>query len=237
MPGAEAIGERLKVVLATIYLLFNEGYYSARQPHPLRKELCYEAMRLCHFLLENEQTNKPEVNALMALMCFHASRFDARANEQGELILYADQDTGLWNSELVSRGGYFLRCAATGNTLTRYHLEAGIAYWNTQGNDSIRKWEQILHYYNLLLQIDYSPIAALNRTFALAKVKGKPAAIIEAEKLGLEDYHFYYALLGELYSGVDDEQAKENYRKALAKSPAGFERRTIEKKLTELEGS
>ena len=74
----------------------------------LRKELCFEAMRLCTMLVENKHTNKPEVNALLALMCFHASRFEARINKNGELVLYEEQDTSLWNHELISKGGYFL---------------------------------------------------------------------------------------------------------------------------------
>jgi RNA polymerase sigma-70 factor (ECF subfamily) len=82
-------------------------------------------------LVENEGTNKPEVNALLSLMCFHASRFDARINSEGELILYEDQDISRWNTDLVSKGGYFLHCATTGKKLSKYHLEAGIAYWNT----------------------------------------------------------------------------------------------------------
>src|SRR6185295_9156633 len=123
-------------VLTTIYLLFSEGYYSISQNQTLRKELCFEAMRLCNMLVENQNTNKPQVNALLSLMCFHASRFEARIDQNGELILYDEQDTTLWNSDLINKGGYFLHCATSGNKLSKYHLEATIAYWNTQKSDS-----------------------------------------------------------------------------------------------------
>jgi predicted RNA polymerase sigma factor len=234
LPPLTEIEERLSPVLTTIYLLFNEGYYSVSQDQPLRKELCLEAMRLCTMLVENAATNQPQVNALLALMCFHASRFDARLDRNGEIILYEEQDSSLWNIDLISKGGYFLQCAATGNKLSKYHLEAGIAYWNTRQADTREKWENILQFYNRLLQMAYSPIAALNRTYALSKANGKEEAIVEAEKLDLTDNHFYFALLGELYMSVDDKKARLYFQKAysLAKTPA--DRQVIQKKIDKL---
>jgi len=88
--------QALENVLTTLYLLFSEGYYSENQDSVLRNELCLEAMRLTYLLIGNEQTNLPPVNALLSLMCFHASRFEARKNENGELVLYHDQDETLW---------------------------------------------------------------------------------------------------------------------------------------------
>ena len=230
-PGPAEIEERLDNVLTTIYLLFSEGYYSVSQNQILRKELCFEAMRLCHMLIENNETNKPQVNALLSLMCFHASRFEARMGKNGEHILYDDQDITLWDADLISKGGYFLKCATTGNKLSKYHIEATIAYWNTQKADTKEKWENVLQLYNHLLQIAYSPIAALNRTYALSKANGKKEAIIEAEKLKLTDNQFYFTLLGELYTGIDNEQAKLNFKKALhiARSPA--DKQVIQKKI------
>ena len=108
IPGEKEINERLENVLLTIYLLFNEGYYSVSNNQTLRKELCYEAMRLCKMLVENKNTCTPEANALLALMCFHASRFDARFGKNGEVILYEDQDEALWDHELISKGAYYL---------------------------------------------------------------------------------------------------------------------------------
>jgi RNA polymerase sigma-70 factor (ECF subfamily) len=221
-PTLSEINDRLSTVLMTLYLLFNEGYYSSNQDITLRENLCLEAMRLTYLLVENEQTNKPFSNALLSLMCFHSSRFDARLNQQGETILYQDQNTNLWNQELIAQGEYFLNQASQGNTLSKYHLEAGIAYWHTIKADTKEKWENILQLYNQLLLIEYSPIAALNRTYALAKVNGKKEAIVEAEKIKLTEHHLYHALLGELYTGLDNTKAILHLQHALglAKSTA-----------------
>lgn len=234
LPGPAELDERLSAVLTTIYLLFNEGYYSVSQDETLRKDLCLEAIRLCYLLVENKYTDKPPVNALLALMCFHASRFEARIGSNGELILYEEQDTSLWNAALITKGGYFLQRSASGNKLSKYHLEATIAYWHTQKTDTKEKWETILQLYNHLLQIAYSPIAALNRTYALSKANGKPEAIREAEKLNLADNQFYFALLGELYTGIDNEKAKQHFQKALALAKTQTDKQAIQKKMDSL---
>lgn len=103
-PTVTEINNRLETVLLTLYLLFSEGYYSTSQNMLLRKDLCAEAMRLNYLLIENPATNKPAVNALFALMCFHSSRFEARISENGEAILYQDQDETRWNKELIEEG-------------------------------------------------------------------------------------------------------------------------------------
>ena len=234
LPQPYEIDERLETVLGTIYLLFNEGYYSTSNNTTVRKDLCLEAMRLCNMLVENESTNKPQVNALLALMCFHASRFDARINQNGEMVLYEDQDVNLWNTELVSRGGYFLHQASTGSKLSKYHLEAAIAYWHTRKEDTKEKWESILQLYNQLLQIEYSSVAALNRTFAFSKANGKREAITEAEKLKLTDNQFYFTLLGELYSGIDDAKAKEHFTKAFSLAKTENDKKVIRTKIDNL---
>lgn len=230
LPSAGEMDERLSAVLKTIYLLFNEGYYAAGGDHTLRKDLCLEAIRLCTMLIENNSTNKPAVNALMSLMCFHASRFDARIDKDGELVLYADQDASLWNTDLISKGGYFLQCASGENELSAYHLEAAIAYWHTQQDDSEEKWNKVLQLYNRLLQLAYSPVAALNRTYAFSKVYGKPAAIQEAEKLNLTGDRFYYLLLGELYLHIDNEKAKQHFQRASSLAKTTAEKQSIQKK-------
>jgi predicted RNA polymerase sigma factor len=224
----------LETVLTTIYLLFNEGYYSECQNMTLRKDLCLEAMRLCYMLVENKITNKPSVNALFALMCFHSSRFDARLDKNGEPVLYEEQDTGLWNQELISKGAYYLKSSAKGNEISKYHLEASIAYWGTQKTDSKEKWENVLQLYDHLLKIEFSPIAALNRTFALSKIKGKMEAIHEAEKLDLADNPFYFSLLGELYSDIDNAKAILNFNRALTVARSESGRQTIQKKISHL---
>jgi predicted RNA polymerase sigma factor len=168
------------------------------------------------------------------LMCFHASRFEARINKNGGYVLYEEQDTSLWNPELISKGGYFLNRAASGNKISKYHLEATIAFWNTQKSDTKEKWDSILQLYNRLLQIEYTPIAALNRTYALSKVKGKQEAITEAEKLNLTGNQFYFALLGELYAGIDNLKAKQNFQKAFLLARTITDKQTIQKKIENL---
>lgn len=227
LPEPAAIDRRLDTVLLTIYLLFNEGYYSTTHNTTVRKELCFEAIRLCSMLVENASTDKPVVNALLALMYFHASRLDARIGPHGELILYDDQDSSLWNTDLIGKGGYFLHRASQGARLSKYHLEAAIAYWHTQRCNESEKWENILQLYNLLLQIEYSPIAALNRTYALARANGKHQAIIESEKLNLRDNQFYWVLLGELYTGIDNQRAKQHFEKAYSLAKTETDKRAI----------
>ena len=234
MPDAAQIEARLENVLTTIYLLFNEGYYSLSQNQTLRKDLCLEAMRLCIMLVENNSTNQPQVNALLSLMCFHASRFEARTDENGESVLYEDQDELLWNAELISRGGYYLHCAANGNQVSKYHLEAAIAYWNTRKTDSPEKWQNILDLYDQLLQTAYSPMAALHRIYALSKTGGKREAIAAAEKLQMDDNLLYFLLLGELYHGIDTGKARENLQKSLELAKTASGKQTIMKKLSTL---
>ena len=231
VPGHAEIDKRLENVLTTIYLLFNEGYYSVNQNEVLRKDLCFEAIRLCEMLIENKSTDKPPVNALLALMYFHASRFDARINKNGEIVLYDEQDARLWNQDMITKGGFFLHRSATGDTLSKYHLEASIAFWSTQKQDTAEKWGNILQLYNRYLQVEYSPIAALNRTYALSKANGKEVAIIEAEKLKLDNNQFYFALLGELYTGIDNEIAKKHLQKAYSMAKTQADRQVIQRKI------
>lgn len=220
-PSKQQIDERLDAVLTTIYLLFSEGYYATSHNTLLRRDLCDEAIRLTQLLATNENTGKSSVDALLALMYFHSSRFEARTNADGETILYEDQDESLWDQQHIEKGIYYLNKASRGIELTRYHLEAGIAYWHTLKEDIPEKWEEILQLYNSLLILEYSPIAALNRTYALSKARGKLAAIVEAEKLDLVTNHFYYSLLGNLYTDIDNKLALQHFERAydLATSP------------------
>jgi predicted RNA polymerase sigma factor len=230
-PANSEIDRRLATVLTTLYLLFNEGYYLLSQNTSLQKELCLEAMHLNYLLTANNATNKSVANALLALMCFHASRFEARINPDGEQVLYEDQDTSQWDRGLIAKGKHFLSTAAQGNEVSKYHIEAGVAYWHTLRNDTPEKWEGILHLYNKLLFTEYSPMAALNRTYALAKANGKPAAIAEAEKLNLTKNHLYFCLLGYLYTDVDNGKAVEHLKKAMTLVKSVMDKATIEKSI------
>jgi len=234
LPCENEINKRLETVVTTLYLLFNEGYHSSTQNTHLRKELCLEAMRLNYFLLENEATNKPIVNALMALMCFHSSRFEARINQIGEAILYEEQNQDLWNEKLIEKGNFFLIESAKGQEISKYHLEASIAYWHSTKIENPVKWESILQLYNQLLQIEYSPIAALNRTYALSKVFGKEKAIQEAIKLDLKENHFYHSLLGNLNTNFDKNKAIIHFEMAYKLAKSNSDKMTIKNHLKKL---
>lgn len=231
LPGKNEIVSRLDTVLTTLYLLFNEGYYSETNDAVIRKELCAEAMRLTYLLVNNPDTGFPKVKALLSLMCFHSSRLDARETNTGSIILYDEQDETRWNRELISKGVFYMHEAASGNQLSSYHLEAGIAYWHTVKNNTQEKWQNILELYNLLLQLEYSPIAALNRSYALHMTGDTVAAIGEAEKLQLANNHYYHCLLGELYSKTDKPTAAIHFEKALQLAKTRTDKEIIRKKL------
>jgi RNA polymerase sigma factor (sigma-70 family) len=234
LPPETEISARLDNVLHIIYLLFSEGYYSQTQNRILQKELCWEAMRLGVLLTDYELTNTPKTNALLALMCFHASRFNARQTSEAAVILYEHQDERLWDTDLIRQGMQYLDQSASGDKLSSYHLEARIASWHCIKEDTPGKWEEILQLYNQLLLVNYSPSVALNRTFALYKANGIGQALIEAEKLKLDNDHFYYLLLGFLYKDADAEKAKMHWEKAYSLARTEPERREISERIRTL---
>lgn len=227
------IKSRLDTVLKTLYLLFNEGYFSKTNNHLIRKDLCSEAIRLTLLLTENPLTNQPQTNALLAVMCFQSSRLEARTDDKGEVVLFDEQDKKLWDKSLIERGNYYLVNAFIGNEVSKYHLEAGIAYWHTTPTDK-NKWQHILQLYNQLILIEYSPITALNRTFAFAKVYGNKKAIIEAEKLNLTGNDYYHELLGYLYSETNIAKAIEHYEQAIRRTKSKTEKQTLTKEIERL---
>lgn len=234
MPSERQIAERVESVLRILYLMFNEGYYSATQNEILRKDFCLEAMRLATLLTTYKLTDLPETNALLALMCFHASRFGARYTQEGGYILYDDQNESLWDQDLIRRGTWFLDRSATGKAFSSYHLEAGIAFWHSRKEDTPEKWENILRYYDLLLQINETPAVRLNRAYALFKVKGREKALQEAEQLPLTGNPFYHMLLGELYRGEDHSAAEREFSLARAFARTEADRLMIGKKIDAL---
>jgi len=229
------IKSRLDTVLKTLYLLFNEGYFSKTKNQLIRKDLCAEAMRLTLSLTENPLTNMPQTSALLALMCFQTSRLDARRDMNGETVLFVEQDKNLWDKALIEKGNYYLINACSKNEVSKYHLEASIAYWHTATTEQ-NKWEYILQLYNQLILIEYSPITALNRTFAFAKVYGHKKAIHEAEKLNLADNNYYHSLLGYLYAGINNDKAILHYTEAIKRTKSTEEKQTLAKEIKRLAG-
>lgn len=237
LPPEDEIPGRLDNVLQIIYLLFNEGYYSKTQNQILRKELCLEAMRLGLKLTEHEETDQPKTNALTALMCFHASRFDARQTADPEIsgmILYDQQNEKLWDTALIKHGMHFLERSAEGDEISSWHLEARIAWWHCIKEDTREKWEEILCLYDQLLKLNYSPSVALNRIYALYKVKGAQPALSEAEQLNLEVNHFYLVLMGELTREADPEKAKNHFEKARSLAKTLPEKQVIQEKIDDI---
>ena len=217
--------ERIDSVLRIIYLIFNEGYYSSNNDEGIREEMCWEAMRLALFISDQPFLTDNSCNALIALMCFHASRFESRLDSEGHYILYEDQDRSRWNTALIQKGNQYLAKASKSTQASKYHFEAAIAYWHT--TDEEHKWENILQLYNKLLMIEYSPIIAMNRTYALARANSVTEAITQAKKLKLTDNHHYHCLLAELY------RMNSNYELQLSalKTAYGLAKTDTEKQL------
>ena len=226
----EQYKERIDNVLRVIYLIFNEGYYSSVNEKNIRHEMCWEAMRLALFLTKKNIFEKSKITALLALMCFHASRFEARlAGLNGDLLLN-EQDKTKWNYALIKKGKEYLKKSSNGNQVSKYHIEATIAYWHTTEHEN--KWRNILQLYNKLLMIEYSPIIAMNRTYALAMTNSVEEALVEAKKLELNNNHHYYSLMAELHqlnNNIDEEI--KNLNKGLKLATKKFEQELIKRKL------
>lgn len=229
---------RLETVLKTLYLLFNEGYFSRSNSILIRKDLCLEAIRLTLILTDYPFTNTTQTNALLALMCFQSSRLDARIDHQGEVILFDQQNKACWDRELIEKGNYYLvkACEVSSIEISKYHLEAAIAYWHTSPANQ-QKWKSILDLYNQLVIMEYSPITALNRTFAVSKVFGNEKAIIEAEKLNLKGNEYYHGLLGYLYTEINNELAITHYEEAIRLTKSEAEQQTLLKHINILHPS
>ncbi|MBO0948039.1 RNA polymerase sigma factor [Fibrella forsythiae] len=237
VPTGTYLAPRLATVLKTVYLLFNEGYNSSHPDTLIRRDLCDEAMRLALLLTEIPHTHVPAVDALLALMCFQTARFDARTDDQGGIVLLADQDRHRWNQLLIRRGHTYLNRSAEGNELTDYHLEAGIAMLHSSAPTfAATNWPMVLHYYDLLLSRKPSPVVALHRSVALAEVAG-PAAAIEAiiSLTELATNRYYHAVLGDLYERtLQHDLARQHYSQSLSLTTSAPERQLLEQKLARL---
>lgn len=234
LPPDAVLGERLESVLASLYLLFNEGYYSSSQQAVLRKELCLEAMRLGLLLLGHEKTGQPPVCALLALMCFHASRFESRLAHPFGLLPWREQDQATWNQELIQRGTHFLNQAAQGQQVSAYHLEAALAYWHTQP-DSPGKWSSMLQLYDGLLPLKDHAVIRLNRAYVVARAFSRQTAIAQLQAIqGLQDSYLYYALLAELHEPDDHALAKAYWAEALSLAEPESQKALIRGRMAQL---
>lgn len=206
IPSNKELNNRTDAVLRTIYLMFNEGYNSTHSEELIREDIITQALFLCKTLLEIEQTQLPQVYALMALMCFHTSRTNSRLSAEGDLILLPEQDRNLWDSELIAHGNSYLKQSAFGEEISTFHLEAAIAYEHCiAASYETTNWKNILGYYDSLLSISNDPIISLNRCIVIMKLDGAEKAFNELKKLTnniLDRYYIYHALLGEIYNNL-----------------------------------
>jgi RNA polymerase sigma factor (sigma-70 family) len=232
--------ERVHGVLHMLYLLFNEGYSSAQPDRLIRRELCDEALRLALMLREDPTGALAETDALVALMCFHAARFEARVDGMGGLLLLEQQDRSLWDQKLVERGLAHLTRSGRGEKLSRYHVEAGIAAEHclspayTETN-----WGEIVRLYEVLERIAPSPLNILHRAIALAEWQGADAGLASLEAFEapswLLGYYLWDATLGELHRRRGDrEQAHAHTQRALAAAPTNPEKALLEERLKKI---
>lgn len=229
-PTPHDVEKRLSSVLTMLYLLFNEGYYSQSEETILREELCFDAIYLLRLLLEYPPAATPATKALLALMYFHASRFKARRPPGQPHVMYDQQDAAKWDQSLIAAGVQLLHEASGGDQLSAYHLEAAIAWSQTRRNLSTEEWEQLVTLYDLLLLQKDSPMARIDRLYALSKCKDREAVIEEALELQLFENPFYLALLGELYTGVDDVAAIKSFEAAILTAGTATDRQALKLK-------
>jgi RNA polymerase sigma factor (sigma-70 family) len=238
VPLAEHLDGRLDAVLQTIYLLFNEGYKASAGYELIRYELCAEAIRLAEIIISSPPiTDKSKAFACLALMYLNASRFNARQNENGEILTMAEQDRRQWDRSLMQKGFACLEKAASHNNISVYHILAAISAYHCAAADfESTDWKSILLLYDKLGEIDNSPIVALNRAIALSKVEGLDVAIGELQKLQnvppVKNYQPYYSTLGELYLQAGRfDKAKEILSTAISLSDLPAEQKLLRKKL------
>ena len=171
IPAGDELSNRLDGVLQTLYLLFNEGYKASSGEHLIREELCQEAIRLASLLAEHPTGNRPRTHALIALMLLNAARLPARTDSEGNILRLKEQDRLTWDQTMIARGMFHLSKSADGDELSTYHLQAAIAACHCVAtNYESTDWRKILSLYDQLLELDNSPIVALNRTVAVANV-------------------------------------------------------------------
>jgi RNA polymerase sigma-70 factor (ECF subfamily) len=235
IPTAEQLPERLDAVLKVIYLLFNEGYSQSSGDQLLCAELCAQAIRLGYLLLELQPDT--ETMGLLALLLLQESRRFARIDQQGNLILLADQDRSLWDQALIQQGIQLVERSLTGRRIGPYGLQAAIAALHAESPDAVSTdWPQIVALYDLLYRFEASPVVLLNRAVAISMAQGPAAALpllLALQQSGeLAQYHLLDAALADLHQKLGhNQQAKLYYQNALSKTSQQAEQRFLQKQL------
>ncbi len=205
IPIEMGLASRIASVLKVIYLLFTEGYKASSGEEILKKDICFEAIRLALLLLDNKNTQVTEVHALISLMCFHTSRFEARIDANNQLVDLEHQDRTKYDKELIALGIDHLELATDENSRpSLYHLQAAVSYHHCiASNFKNTDWENILHLYDLQLRYYYSPIIELNRVVPFYKIHGIEKGLDALERIEKTDAilknAIYYAIKAELF--------------------------------------
>lgn len=241
IPAGQELSRRLDAVLQTLYLLFNEGYKASSGEKLIREELCREAIRLTAHLVEHPAGNQPRTHALLALMLLNAARLSARTDTEGNILRLKEQDRSAWDQPMIARGMFHLAQSATGDAITEYHLQAGIAACHCAASDyQSTDWLRILALYDQLVHLDASPVVALNRAVAVANVHGPKAGLraVQAIQHGgqLDSYYLFHAVLGEFQAQLKNFEAATNHvQKALQLTDLKSERAFLTKRLAEVQ--
>jgi RNA polymerase sigma factor (sigma-70 family) len=239
IPAGPKLEGRLDAVLQTLYLLFNEGYKASHGDDLVRAELCDEAIRLAEILVEHPVGNRPKTHALLALMLMDAARLSARADSEGNLLLLAEQDRSLWNRPVIARGMAHLNQSAAGKEISEFHLQAGIASCHCAASAyEETDWRRILLLYDMLAEIDRSPVVALNRAVVISNVHGPQVALDAIAAIGsqesLSGYYLYHAVLAHFrYALGDFKKAAIGFRRAAELTNVTSEQAFLRRRLGE----
>jgi RNA polymerase sigma-70 factor (ECF subfamily) len=230
IPGDADLPDRLRAVLAVVYLVFNEGYAASSGERLVHDDLCAEAIRLGRQLAEL-MPDEPEVMGLLALMLLVESRRASRTTPDGGLVLLADQDRDQWDRAMIAEGQAIVRQCLRRNQPGPYQIQAAInAVHSDAPSGADTDWWQILQLYEQLMAIAPSPVVALNRTVAVAEVDGPAAALTLVEGLDLGGYHLFHAIRADLLRRLGrDQEAALAYEAAIALTENAAEREFLQR--------